>query len=125
MLSLTAHFNRSLCKPVGEPECAILLPRQWDVLLVGNRYRGLHGLLPAACRLLVQQPLLALAGTGRAECNLPSLCHQCRGGTYGTERPPADLMSPIPCGWCRCASDLEGESLVTLPPQSDEAGATP
>ena len=57
----------------------------------------------------------ALSGPGRADCNLPSLCHACRGGRDGDKRPPADLMANVPCGWCRCANDLHEPSLVTLP----------
>ena len=64
----------------------------------------------------------ALSGPGRSDCNLPSLCHQCRGGKDGYKRPPADLMSPIPCGWCRCASDMHEPSFVTLPPEGDGDG---
>ena len=51
-------------------------------------------------------------GPGRSNCNLPSLCHRCR-GRDGTRRPRADLMSPSPCGFCRCAGDLPEASYVT------------
>uniref|UniRef100_A0A7S2JDN4 Uncharacterized protein n=1 Tax=Haptolina brevifila TaxID=156173 RepID=A0A7S2JDN4_9EUKA len=45
----------------------------------------------------------------RSNCNLPSICHQCR-GRDGSKRPGADLMNPLPCGFCRCSSDLKDTS---------------
>jgi len=57
---------------------------------------------------------------GRSNCNLPTACHHCR-GKDGGRRPAADLMASIPCGFCRCASDLDNPPYVTLP--SDVAAA--
>jgi hypothetical protein len=57
-----------------------------------------------------------LVGSGRSDCNLPSLCSACRGGKDGANRPTADLMASVPCGWCRCSSDLGEPTLVTVPP---------
>ena len=65
-----------------------------------------------------------LEGPGRSNCNLPTICHHCRGGKDGDKRPAADLMSNIPCGFCRCASDLAQPSLVTLPPAPETEAAT-
>ena len=56
-----------------------------------------------------------LEGSGRSNCNLPAICHQCRGGKDGYKRPAADLMASLPCGFCRCQADLEEPSLITLP----------
>ena len=42
--------------------------------------------------------------TSRSNCNLPTICHQCR--KDGIRRQAVDLMSPTPCGFCRCATDL-------------------
>jgi len=57
----------------------------------------------------------ALNGPGRSSCNLPTMCHKCR-GRDGERREPADLMAQLPCGFCRCANDLHEEAFVTLPP---------
>ena len=51
---------------------------------------------------------------GRANCNLPTMCAHCR-GKDGSRRPPADLMAAIPCGLCRCASDVHEPILLTPP----------
>jgi len=61
----------------------------------------------------------SMEGPGRSNCNLPSICHQCR-GRDGYRRPVADLMSHVPCGFCRCAYDLHAPSLVTLPANAPE-----
>ena len=50
-------------------------------------------------------------GPGRSDCNLPTICYQCHSGAE-RHRPQADLMAPLPCGWCRCTSDLNEESFV-------------
>lgn len=55
-------------------------------------------------------------GPGRLNCNLPKVCHQCRGGREASDRRPvADLMASLPCGFCRCRGDLGEQTLVTLP----------
>ena len=40
-------------------------------------------------------------------------------GRDGTKRPVADLMSPDPCGFCRCSSDMLNSELITLPPLAE------
>ena len=49
-----------------------------------------------------------------SNCNLPSLCAKCR-TRDGLQRPVADLMASIPCGFCRCGSDLHHPPYITLP----------
>jgi len=53
-----------------------------------------------------------------SNCNLPGICGKCR-GRDGTKRPVADLMSPDPCGFCRCSSDMLNSELITLPPLAE------
>ena len=63
-------------------------------------------------------------GQGRSNCNLPAICHQCRGGRDGQhKRPPADLMAALPCGFCRCQGDLDEPTLITLPPATPQGDA--
>ena len=49
-----------------------------------------------------------------SNCNLPSLCAKCR-TRDGLQRPVADLMASVPCGFCRCGSDLHHPPYITLP----------
>jgi len=53
----------------------------------------------------------------RANCNLPSICQRCR-GEHGGLRPVASLSDALPCGFCRCNTDLEHPPYVT-PPKLD------
>ena len=73
----------------------------------------------------VEAAAAALDGPGRSNCNLPTICFQCRGGKDGEKRPAADLMARPPCGFCRCAADLGQPSLVTLPTATPTAEPMP
>lgn len=53
----------------------------------------------------------------RSNCNLPSVCNRCR-GKDGRLRPVALLSSSLPCGFCRCDTDLDNPPYITLPPLS-------
>ena len=65
-------------------------------------------------RLVESRPAVDAPSAGRSNCNLPTLCNQCR-GKDGERRPVADLMASIPCGFCRCATDLNEASYISLP----------
>ena len=75
-----------------------------------------HNSSTAAMGVMPPKGETRVEGQGRSNCNLPAICHQCRGGREGQhKRPPADLMAAMPCGFCRCHGDLDEPTLITLP----------
>ena len=88
-------------------QCWFSQQAEWSVYGYGCGATIEH--LPHEYKLLWHNnSALNVKATGRASCNLPTICSQCR-GKDGTRRLAADLMSPVPCGFCRCAGDTPPE----------------